>query len=231
MIDFRLAGLDITDATLRLIIRHMPLLSRLDLSHCNHLTDQSTNLLTAVGSSTRNSLTEINMAGGCAWEFSASDSLSQFNTKELMNGVYSFSPTPQHPCVVGEVDRWWLVQGHHKLNGLEGYYINLALLSWHVSCLWCKGFMSSCFPKVFLLLMEREWYLNWFSTLFSCVLNILLCIQNILYSAQSLYWTLPSWIVQDIMWLKSAMPGIMGKKRTLPSCKFTMAQFWNHYNY
>ncbi|KAG8125393.1 putative Lysine-specific demethylase 2A protein [Naja naja] len=62
MIDFRLAGLDITDATLRLIIRHMPLLSRLDLSHCNHLTDQSANLLTAVGSSTRNSLTEINMA-------------------------------------------------------------------------------------------------------------------------------------------------------------------------
>uniref|UniRef100_A0A8C0IJP5 [histone H3]-dimethyl-L-lysine(36) demethylase n=1 Tax=Bubo bubo TaxID=30461 RepID=A0A8C0IJP5_BUBBB len=63
MIDFRLAGLDITDATLRLIIRHMPLLSRLDLSHCNHLTDQSVNLLTAVGSSTRNSLTELNMAG------------------------------------------------------------------------------------------------------------------------------------------------------------------------
>lgn len=65
MIDFRLAGLDITDATLRLIIRHMPLLSRLDLSHCNHLTDQSANLLTAVGSSTRNSLTELNMAGAC----------------------------------------------------------------------------------------------------------------------------------------------------------------------
>lgn len=71
MIDFRLAGLDITDATLRLIIRHMPLLSRLDLSHCNHLTDQSTNLLTAVGSSTRNSLTEINMAGVCNWIFPA----------------------------------------------------------------------------------------------------------------------------------------------------------------
>lgn len=53
MTDFRLAGLDITDATLRLIIRHMPLLSRLDLSHCSHLTDQSSNLLTAVGSSTR----------------------------------------------------------------------------------------------------------------------------------------------------------------------------------
>uniref|UniRef100_H3AY59 Lysine demethylase 2A n=1 Tax=Latimeria chalumnae TaxID=7897 RepID=H3AY59_LATCH len=63
MADFRLAGLDITDATLRLIIRHMPLLSRLDLGHCGHLTDQSVNLLTAVGSSTRNSLTEINLAG------------------------------------------------------------------------------------------------------------------------------------------------------------------------
>lgn len=63
MTDFRLAGLDITDATLRLIIRHMPLLSRLDLSHCSHLTDQSSNLLTAVGSSTRYSLTELNMAG------------------------------------------------------------------------------------------------------------------------------------------------------------------------
>ncbi|XP_029430803.1 lysine-specific demethylase 2A isoform X2 [Rhinatrema bivittatum] len=63
MTDFRLAGLDITDATLRLIIRHMPLLSRLDLSHCCHLTDQSVNLLTAVGSSTRNSLTELNLAG------------------------------------------------------------------------------------------------------------------------------------------------------------------------
>ncbi|XP_078513673.1 lysine-specific demethylase 2A isoform X2 [Lissotriton helveticus] len=63
MIDFRLAGLDLTDATLRLIIRHMPVLSRLDVSHCNHLTDQSVNLLTAVGSSTRNSLTELNLAG------------------------------------------------------------------------------------------------------------------------------------------------------------------------
>ncbi|XP_069485045.1 lysine-specific demethylase 2A isoform X2 [Ambystoma mexicanum] len=63
MIDFRLAGLDLTDATLRLIIRHMPLLSRLDVSHCTQLTDQSVNLLTAVGSSTRNSLTELNLAG------------------------------------------------------------------------------------------------------------------------------------------------------------------------
>uniref|UniRef100_UPI00398E330B lysine (K)-specific demethylase 2Bb isoform X1 n=2 Tax=Pristiophorus japonicus TaxID=55135 RepID=UPI00398E330B len=60
--DLRLAGLDITDATLRLIIRHMPMLSKLDLSYCNHLTDQSINLLTAVGTTTRDSLTEINLS-------------------------------------------------------------------------------------------------------------------------------------------------------------------------
>ncbi|KAM3836021.1 lysine-specific demethylase 2A-like, partial [Diretmus argenteus] len=58
---FRLAGLDISDSTLRLVIRHMPQLTRLDLSHCNNLTDHSINMLTAVGSSTRNTLTELNL--------------------------------------------------------------------------------------------------------------------------------------------------------------------------
>ncbi|XP_059201869.1 lysine-specific demethylase 2A [Centropristis striata] len=61
----RLAGLDISDSTLRLVIRHMPHLTKLDLSHCNSLTDHSINLLTAVGSSTRNTLTDINL-GGCS---------------------------------------------------------------------------------------------------------------------------------------------------------------------
>ncbi|KAM3613406.1 uncharacterized protein V6R79_025609 [Siganus canaliculatus] len=61
----RLAGLDISDPTLRLVIRHMPHLTKLDLSHCNSLTDQSINLLTAVGSSTRNTLSELNL-GGCS---------------------------------------------------------------------------------------------------------------------------------------------------------------------
>ncbi|XP_068596465.1 lysine-specific demethylase 2A [Brachionichthys hirsutus] len=61
----RLAGLDITYATLRLVIRHMPHLTKLDLSHCSGLTDHSVNLLTAVGSSTRNTLTELNL-GGCS---------------------------------------------------------------------------------------------------------------------------------------------------------------------
>ncbi|KAM9329343.1 lysine-specific demethylase 2B [Gastrophryne carolinensis] len=59
IMELRLAGLDITDASLRLMIRHMPLLSKLDLSFCNHVTDQSINLLTAAGTTTRDSLTEM----------------------------------------------------------------------------------------------------------------------------------------------------------------------------
>ncbi|XP_048411937.1 lysine-specific demethylase 2B-like isoform X11 [Stegostoma tigrinum] len=62
VVDLRLAGLDITDATLRLLIRHMPTLAKLDLSYCNHLTDQSINLLTAVGTTTRDSLTDVNLS-------------------------------------------------------------------------------------------------------------------------------------------------------------------------
>ncbi|XP_068166429.1 lysine (K)-specific demethylase 2Ba isoform X2 [Antennarius striatus] len=60
--DLRLAGLDITDSSLCLISRHMPRLSNLDLSYCNHINDQSVNLLTAAGTTTRDSLTEINLS-------------------------------------------------------------------------------------------------------------------------------------------------------------------------
>ncbi|XP_068616979.1 lysine (K)-specific demethylase 2Ba [Brachionichthys hirsutus] len=60
--DLRLAGLDITDTSLCLISRQMPLLSNLDLSYCNHVNDQSVNLLTAAGTTTRDSLTEINLS-------------------------------------------------------------------------------------------------------------------------------------------------------------------------
>ncbi|KAM6902108.1 lysine (K)-specific demethylase 2Bb [Xenentodon cancila] len=60
--DLRLTGLDITDTSLRLIIRYMPLLSKLDLSYCNHVTDQSVNILTAAGTTTRDSLTDINLS-------------------------------------------------------------------------------------------------------------------------------------------------------------------------
>lgn len=41
----------------------MPSLSRLDLSYCNHITDQSVNILTAAGTTTRDSLTHINLSG------------------------------------------------------------------------------------------------------------------------------------------------------------------------
>ncbi|XP_076878503.1 lysine-specific demethylase 2A isoform X2 [Brachyhypopomus gauderio] len=58
----RLCGLEVTEATLRLLIRHMPQLTRLELSHCP-LSDSALNLLTAVGSSTRNTLTHLNLAG------------------------------------------------------------------------------------------------------------------------------------------------------------------------
>uniref|UniRef100_A0A8C5BWK3 [histone H3]-dimethyl-L-lysine(36) demethylase n=1 Tax=Gadus morhua TaxID=8049 RepID=A0A8C5BWK3_GADMO len=60
--ELRLAGLDITDATLRLLILHMPALTLLDLSYCNHVTDQSVNLLTAAGTATRDSLTHVSLA-------------------------------------------------------------------------------------------------------------------------------------------------------------------------
>lgn len=63
VVELRLAGLDITDRSLPLISHHMPHLARLDLSYCNHVNDQSVNLLTAAGTTTRDSLTEINLSG------------------------------------------------------------------------------------------------------------------------------------------------------------------------
>ncbi|CAL8321646.1 unnamed protein product [Lota lota] len=60
--ELRLAGLDITDASLRLLILHMPALTLLDLSYCNHVTDQSVNLLTAAGTATRDSLTHVSLS-------------------------------------------------------------------------------------------------------------------------------------------------------------------------
>ncbi|XP_038669671.1 lysine-specific demethylase 2B-like isoform X4 [Scyliorhinus canicula] len=61
--EFQLAGLDITDCSLALMTRHMPMLNKLDLSQCSHVTDQSIVLLTAPGSSTRETLSEINLSG------------------------------------------------------------------------------------------------------------------------------------------------------------------------
>uniref|UniRef100_A0A671NNT5 Lysine-specific demethylase 2A-like n=1 Tax=Sinocyclocheilus anshuiensis TaxID=1608454 RepID=A0A671NNT5_9TELE len=63
LLTLRLAGLDVNDSTLKMIVRHMPSLRRLDLSHCQGLTDQSINLLTATGCNTRNTLRQLNLSG------------------------------------------------------------------------------------------------------------------------------------------------------------------------
>uniref|UniRef100_A0AAR2L9P3 [histone H3]-dimethyl-L-lysine(36) demethylase n=1 Tax=Pygocentrus nattereri TaxID=42514 RepID=A0AAR2L9P3_PYGNA len=61
--ELSLAGLDITDHSLRLIIKHLPSLTRLDLSYCSHITDHSINIITAAGTSSRDTLTHINLSG------------------------------------------------------------------------------------------------------------------------------------------------------------------------
>uniref|UniRef100_A0A3Q2E5M1 F-box and leucine rich repeat protein 19 n=1 Tax=Cyprinodon variegatus TaxID=28743 RepID=A0A3Q2E5M1_CYPVA len=61
MTELRLAGLDLTDAASRLLVRHTPHLTRLDLSHCVNITDQTVRNLTV--SPLRESLTHINLAG------------------------------------------------------------------------------------------------------------------------------------------------------------------------
>uniref|UniRef100_A0A673N6H4 [histone H3]-dimethyl-L-lysine(36) demethylase n=1 Tax=Sinocyclocheilus rhinocerous TaxID=307959 RepID=A0A673N6H4_9TELE len=63
LLTLSLAGLDVSDSTLKMIVRHMPSLHRLDLSHCQGLTDQSINLLTATGCNTRNTLRQLNLSG------------------------------------------------------------------------------------------------------------------------------------------------------------------------
>ncbi|XP_041859354.1 F-box/LRR-repeat protein 19 [Melanotaenia boesemani] len=61
--ELRLAGLDLTDASSRLLVRYVPHLSRLDLSHCPNITDQTLHTLTSPLSPLRESLTHINLAG------------------------------------------------------------------------------------------------------------------------------------------------------------------------
>lgn len=63
MVTLRLSGLDVSEATLRLLQRHMPQLERLDLAHCKDITDSSIALLAAAGTHTRNNLTELTLAG------------------------------------------------------------------------------------------------------------------------------------------------------------------------
>uniref|UniRef100_A0A672GM69 Uncharacterized protein n=1 Tax=Salarias fasciatus TaxID=181472 RepID=A0A672GM69_SALFA len=61
--ELRLAGLELTDASCRLLVRYVPHLTRLDLSHCVHITDQAVHTLTSPLSPLRESLTYVNLAG------------------------------------------------------------------------------------------------------------------------------------------------------------------------
>lgn len=61
--ELRLAGLDLTDASSRLLVRYVPHLSALDLSHCGNITDQTVHTLASPVSPLRESLTHINLAG------------------------------------------------------------------------------------------------------------------------------------------------------------------------
>uniref|UniRef100_A0A3B4UUX7 Zgc:158376 n=1 Tax=Seriola dumerili TaxID=41447 RepID=A0A3B4UUX7_SERDU len=61
--ELRLAGLDLTDASSRLLVRYVPHLTRLDLSQSGNITDQTVHTLTSPISPLRESLTHINLAG------------------------------------------------------------------------------------------------------------------------------------------------------------------------
>uniref|UniRef100_A0A3B3Z9C5 F-box domain-containing protein n=1 Tax=Periophthalmus magnuspinnatus TaxID=409849 RepID=A0A3B3Z9C5_9GOBI len=63
--ELRLAGLELTDATSRLLLRYTPHLQRLDLSYCPLLSDQSIVTLTSGLSPLRERLTHLSLAG-CA---------------------------------------------------------------------------------------------------------------------------------------------------------------------
>ncbi|XP_076015527.1 F-box/LRR-repeat protein 19 isoform X2 [Genypterus blacodes] len=61
--ELRLAGLDLTDTSSRLLVRYVPLLAKLDLSQCGNVTDQTVHTLTSPISPLRESMTHINLAG------------------------------------------------------------------------------------------------------------------------------------------------------------------------
>ncbi|XP_078680561.1 lysine-specific demethylase 2A-like isoform X1 [Branchiostoma floridae x Branchiostoma belcheri] len=63
MTDLRLAGCDVAEGTIQLLVKHMPHLSHLDLSYCTKISDSCMELLTAEGSPIRESLTDINLTG------------------------------------------------------------------------------------------------------------------------------------------------------------------------
>lgn len=58
-----MAGLDLTDVTSRLLVRYLPHLTKLDLSQCGNITDQTIHTLTSPMSPLKDSLIHLNLAG------------------------------------------------------------------------------------------------------------------------------------------------------------------------
>ncbi|XP_051905828.1 F-box/LRR-repeat protein 19 isoform X1 [Hippocampus zosterae] len=61
--ELRLSGLDLSDAASRLLVRFVPRLAKLDLSHCANVSDHSVATLAAPTSPLRHTLTHLNLAG------------------------------------------------------------------------------------------------------------------------------------------------------------------------
>ena len=58
-----LAGSDVTDASMALIVRFMPRLASLDLSYCTRVTDSGVDMLSEASSATCRSLVRVNLTG------------------------------------------------------------------------------------------------------------------------------------------------------------------------
>ncbi|XP_015463466.2 F-box/LRR-repeat protein 19 isoform X2 [Astyanax mexicanus] len=61
--ELRLSGLEVTDGVSRLLVRYLPHLTKLDLSQCGQITDQTVHTLTSPISPLRESLIHVNLAG------------------------------------------------------------------------------------------------------------------------------------------------------------------------
>lgn len=61
--DLSLAGSDITDSSLRVIVQNLPYLKKLDLSFCTRLTNEGLQLLAADPAGTRLTLSELDLTG------------------------------------------------------------------------------------------------------------------------------------------------------------------------
>ncbi|KAI4889716.1 hypothetical protein NFI96_019413 [Prochilodus magdalenae] len=71
--ELRLSGLEVTDAASRLLVRYLPHLTKLDLSQCGQITDQTVHTLTSPISPLRESLTHVNLADESRFHLSTCD--------------------------------------------------------------------------------------------------------------------------------------------------------------